>query len=295
MLSLIAGVAFSAPISIKILPSGNVSMDSNQSTINFTTVVTGGLPFGPQKNQYIFQWSVAKGASCPGYPTLYPSQQSYLRYYPSATTSNCILNVLVYDYNGDNTTASTGVIAVNQHMVNYHSVNKTQYTIFQGQNAIISLRGPTGGTTPYHYQWLVSASLTSNYTAANANALCSVNPNTENCVFNTSASTPPGVYGFELSYWDSAYIPTILISDQVLVRVGPANAINGTITSKTTLSTTSSVHTTTTTSSASTSSVSTTSSTVMWTQKQVSSPGVVVSQAENQVKAWLKKILSYII
>ncbi len=287
---ILAAAPLAANFTVSISPQSSFYLDANQSAVNFTALATGGIPFGPQHNLYIYQWSVQKNTTCPGFASIYAHFLSTLYYAPNGTTKGCVFNILVADNTGNSTSSSTRIIVVSPQMKSNGTISKTQYTIYPGQNSTISINIPTGGTPPYHYQWLVSGSLDSSLSAFTANSVCALASNTHTCVFAPNASTTPGVYTFQLQYWDSASIPTVLTSNTVVVRVGPSKNATSTAASVTT-----SVPSTTST----TSTIPTTSSSTTVAQSipatPLSSTETIVSDAVQQIKGWIKALIGYVV
>lgn len=218
--SFIAATAFSAPLSVTVIsPGSTVYLDSNQSIINFTATASGGTPFPGQNTIYTYQWYIQKGSSCPGINPTYQYQIPTLRYSPTGATANCMIVAQATDYLGATVTATTGTVVVNPAFSSNGVLTRTSYNVTQGQNVTISMAPPIGGTLPYHYQWLASFSLNGEMVASTANSICAVNPNTLNCVFTTNSQTQTGLYDFQLSSWDSATIPTKLLSKSIVVMV----------------------------------------------------------------------------
>jgi hypothetical protein len=288
--TILAAAPLAANFTVSISPQSSFYLDANQSAVNFTSLATGGIPFGPQHNLYIYQWSVQKNTTCPGFASIYAHFLSTLYYAPNGTTKGCVFNILVADNTGNSTSSSTRLIVVNPQMRANGTISRTKYTLFAGQSSIISVNIPTGGTPPYHYQWLVSGSITLPLSAYTANSLCSLSADTPTCVFAANASTTPGVYTFQLQYWDSASIPTVLTSNTVVVRVGPSKNATSTVAAATT-----SVSSTTST----TSTIPTTSSTTTVVQSipatPLSSTETIVSDAVQQIKGWIKALIGYVV
>ncbi len=285
---LLTSLAFSAPLSVSVSPLINFHIDANQSRINFTAQGAGGQPFGHNNDSYVYQWSVQKGASCPGFIPIYSHQLPTLPYMPNATTSNCIFSVRAIDNVGNTSTAASPLVVVSPQIQANNTLIRSSYTIFQGQNSTVSMNPPIGGTAPFYYQWSVSP-LGGALNATVANSLCSTAQNSLSCHFNTSSGTPPGVYEFQLEYWDSATIPTYFYSNTTVVRVGPSNTVITASTSSTT-------------SSASTSAATTFSSSISTTTIQQSVPATplegpvrAISQGAATLKKWLKALIGYII
>jgi hypothetical protein len=287
LLLLLTGLTFSAPLSVSVSPLINFHLDANQSGLNFTAQGSGGQPFGHNNNSYVYQWNVQKGASCPGFIPIYSHQLSTLPYLPNGTTSNCIFSVKVIDNVGNTSFATSPLVTVGPQITANRTLSRSAYVIFQGQNALISMNPPVGGTAPFYYQWFVSP-LGGALNATVANSLCSTAQNSLSCHFNTTSATPPGVYEFQLKYWDSATVPVYFYSNTTVVRLGQSNAIATTSAASTTSSAS-------TSSSTSTSSVYTTTVQQSVPATPLIGPVKEISQAAKTLKDWLKTLIGYII
>lgn len=299
--SLFAGAAFSQQLNITVSPRSTVHLDANQSLMNFTAMVTGGTPFPGQNASYNYQWSVQKGTACPGIIPAYHYQLPTLRYTPTSATANCIMVVQASDYLGNTTFGATGVVMVNPRLYSPGTLNITAYSIVQGQNSTVTMQAPMNGTPPYHYQWLAATSIGGNLSSTTANALCAVNPNTLNCVFDTSASTTPGFYEFELRYSDSSTLPPSLFSKSALIKVTLSNApVTSTIAAAATSSASTSIPTSTATTSTHTTSVPTTTATQTTTkttipQVSIMKPNHFVSDGWALGIKWINTVLKYLV
>lgn len=291
VISLLSVLSFSyMPLSASVMPNAPVTLDYNQGSFNFSAVASGGIPFGPQNNSYVYSWTIQKNTTCPGFSTFYPHQRSSLLYLPNGTTQNCVFKLQVADNSGNSTSAYTGNIIINAPLSSLHPLNKTAYTIYQGQNVIISIGGPTGGTPPYHYLWYASSAIGTVPSSAIANSLCLLSNNQLNCTFNTNASTQPGIYGFQLDYWDSSTSPAVQTSNSVIVRVGASQT--GSIAS----SSTSSVSTTVSTTVVTTSLPTTVTTTILQVPTTpLTQAKAVVSATDKLVESWIKTLIGYIV
>jgi hypothetical protein len=293
ILSFLSVLSFSyMPLSASVSPNVPVTLDYNQGSFNFSAIASGGIPFGPQNNSYVYSWTVQKNTTCPGFSTYYPHQRSSLLYLPNGTTTNCVFRLQVADNTGNTTSAYTSNITVNAPLSSLHPLNKTAYTIYQGQNVIISIGGPNGGTPPYHYQWYASTALATVPSSAVANSLCLLSNNQLNCTFNTNSMTAPGIYGFQLDYWDSSTSPAVQTSNSVIVRVGASASQTGTTSSIPTTSASTTVSTTVITTSLPTT-VTTTILQVPTTP--LTQAKAVVSATDKLVESWIKKLIGYIV
>ena len=284
---MLAGAAFSQQLNMTVSPNSTIYLDANQSMISFTATATGGVPFPGQNSIYTYQWNVQKGTSCPGINPTYKYLIPVLTYSPGGTTSNCIMVVQATDYVGNTVFGSTGRIIVNTRLYSNGILNRSSYNVTQGQNAIISMQAPTGGTPPYNYQWLAATRISGTFSPTTANSMCAVNPNSLNCVLLTNSSTQPGIYEFELNYSDSASVPTPHLSQAVIIRILPSKTV-GIYTLKTT-----SIASTTV--AATTSSSSSTTSIMPTTTISMPNPIDVVTDAGSVIVNWLTRLLSYII
>jgi len=291
VLTLLSGTAFSyAPLSISVSPNTTITLDYNQSSVNFNAIVSGGVPFGPQNNSYVYQWTVQKNSTCPGFSTLYPHQRGSLLYLPNGTTSLCAFRVQVSDNTGNSAFASTANVVVNQKLSSIHTLSKSNYTIYQGQNVTISMGTPTGGTLPYHYQWFASTSLVNSLNAPTANSLCLLANNGLTCIFKTSSLTAPGIYGFQLNYWDSLTSPVSFFSSSILVRVSQSLTSTTSVNSTTTLSTTSSTTIPTTIPTTITTTIAQTPPTTPLTKADA-----IITNSGETLLAWLKALIGYVV
>jgi hypothetical protein len=290
--SLLAALPVSAALSVSISPQASFYLDANQSSVNFTANAIGGIPFGPQHNSYTYQWSVQKNTTCPGYASIYAHYGQTLYYAPNGTTNDCIFSVQVSDYTGNSTSSVTRQLVVNPQLQSPGSIGRGAYTIYSSQNSTVSVNALVGGTPPYHYQWLASGGIGASLTASTANSICPTTSGTPDCVFAANSSTAPGLYSFQLQYWDSASTPTVLTSNIAVVRVGPSkNQSIGAVKSTTTL------NSSTTSTSASTSVSSSATTTVA--QSVPASPLVSAENtavgAARQIENWIKDLIRYVV
>ncbi len=108
----------------------------------------------------------------------------------------------------------------------------TSINIDQGYDLIITNVTPaSGGTPPYHYQWLAAAPGSNTLSATSANTLCQ-SPQSHICNFNTNSITTTGKYVFALFVTDSstALPRETVLSNNVIVNVNTALTVPPTIT-----------------------------------------------------------------
>ena len=293
--SVLAGMAFAAqPLNITVSPSANLYLDANQGIMNFNATASGGTPFPGQNSTYTYQWYALKNTSCPGINPLYKYQIPMLSYAPTSETTNCIVVAQATDYFGNTVFGLTGIIVVNPSLKITPTLSRSGYNVTQGQSITISANAPINGTAPYNYQWFAATSVGGLFRSSTANALCAVNPNTLNCVFTPNVSTQPGLYELELRFSDSAYVPAVLVSTPIIVRVVALAGANAVTTSTTTTANTTTSSTVKTTSSVST--VPTTS--IIYTPV----PATPIAQATKAAStiwstavSWLDTALRYIV
>ena len=267
--------------------------------MTFTATASGGTPFPGQNSTYTYQWYVQKGTSCPGINTAYRYQIPVLRYSPTGMTSNCILDVQATDYLGTTVYSSTAKIVVNPLLYSTGILSRSAYNANQVQTVTVSMPEPTGGTPPYRYQWSIGSSIEGTLSSAAANSLCSVNPNSLNCVFITNGSTNPGVYNFELSYSDSSTMPPSLLSKHILVMI----KTSANLTASTTYPTTTAMATTTATTVQTTSVYTTTAPPATTSIAQSTAPAFlpmggpinIISEGQTLAVNLLKRILRFIV
>ena len=91
-------------------------------------------------------------------------------------------------------------------------------TVYPGSSASLS-SSASGGIVPYTYQWIAEGPGSSSFAASEGNVLCGASSNTPKCTFDTSQSTAPGKYLFELQVTDSAPDSNTVISPPANVTV----------------------------------------------------------------------------
>ncbi len=96
------------------------------------------------------------------------------------------------------------------------TISASKSTLDQGQSSSLTSTAPSGGTSPYSYQWLQKAPGASTYTA--------ITGATSNAYSFSSTGVAAGTYSFELNATDSATTNMTVTSNAISVMVNNALA-----------------------------------------------------------------------
>ncbi|VVB76670.1 Uncharacterised protein [uncultured archaeon] len=190
-------------LSAAVSPIVRAAVDLGQ-TLQVSSSGAGG------SGAYAYVWSSSPESVCPGFVSQAAPSFAFT---PSASTAGCAFAVAVEDTaTSDVVSVRTPDIVVNAQL-SAIAAPKTSgnASIIQGQKATILGMMPNGGTPPYSYGWLVSYN-GSSFAAVNATFCSPFNETASSydsvaCIFQTTNSTPPGDYAYELRVVDSATSP----------------------------------------------------------------------------------------
>jgi len=188
----VQGTSNTAPVSVNPLPTVSISptsatIDLGQSK-SFTSSVSGGtLP-------YTYQWylggSPVSGATNPSWTFTPPSTGTYQVY------------LRITDYVGESATSNTATVTVNPPLS--VSVSPSSWVMDVGQSKQ-SIATPSGGTSPYYYQWYLNDAPVSGATSSTW----------------TFTPSTPGTYKIHVVVTDSADVDPSASSPPVYAYVNP--------------------------------------------------------------------------
>lgn len=209
---LVAGIAHVA--------SAATVMDVGQSIPVYVTAAGGHSP-------YSFSWVTAAGASCPGFSNPGSAASSFT-YYPSSATSDCAFTATITDSSRPPqvTTFTTPQLVVNS--APSVTISASSTNINSGQSTTLTA-DPSGGTSPYSYQWYSDSGCSQTIGGATAQSYsASPTSTTTYCVRITDGATTPA---------PATSTETIGVSaSTVTTTINPTTTIPGGSTATTTIS-----------------------------------------------------------
>ena len=186
------------PVSVSVSPSSETKIDVGQPITVTATASSGSSP-------YTYSWS----SSCPGFTS--PGSASSLIYTPNAVSS-CNISVTVTDSMDGHASASTGNIVISNALIS-GAITPNTPSIDSGQSVTLTAN-PSGGTSPYSYQWYSGTSST-----------CSSGTAISGATSSTYTASPSSSTYYCYKVTDSSESPENVVSNTVQVVVYPTPTV----------------------------------------------------------------------
>jgi len=197
-------VITAASPTVSIAPFGPLTLDAGLSQL-FTATPNAGTGI-IHYHWYIYHWSV-------GATTFDSDSNTY--FFNQAAGSYSVTCTITDSANPPVSSPSSNSISITVNpALSNPAVEASAGTINRGQNSMLSATGISGGTTPYHYQWLSEAPGASSYSAIGG-------ATSSTYIFSTTGATALGTWRFELQVTDSADTLAIVTSSAAQVEVCP--------------------------------------------------------------------------